>query len=71
MYTFISTKIAATPGTVYWTASFTLTPQDCEGPSTFTTPVHTFTVVAPASTEEPVVKQKQEEAVAIGSVLGR
>jgi hypothetical protein len=38
LYEFTSTKAAATPRTIYWTASFTETPNDCEGPSTFTTP---------------------------------
>jgi hypothetical protein len=46
-YRFTSTKAAAMPRTVYWTASFTFTPGDCESPSTFTTPVRTL-VVAPS-----------------------
>jgi hypothetical protein len=47
-YRFTSSKATATPRTIYWTASFTFTPGECEAPSTFTTPVHTL-IVAPAS----------------------
>lgn len=43
-YKFTSTKATATPRTIYWTASSTFTPDECESPSTFTTPVRTLTV---------------------------
>jgi hypothetical protein len=62
-YRFTSTKATATPRTVYWTASFTFTPEDCESPSTFTTPVHTL-VVAPNEAELAAAKRQQEEAAA-------
>ena len=55
-YTFVSTKATATPRTLYWAASFTRVPTDCTGPpETFTTPVHTLTVVAtqPEPTSRP------------------
>ncbi|MFI4992092.1 MAG: hypothetical protein ACHQCH_00555 [Solirubrobacterales bacterium] len=65
LYTFTSAKAAATPRTIYWAASFTFTPGDCEGPSTFTTPVRTLTVVSPPPTEaELAAKKKQEEEAA-------
>jgi hypothetical protein len=44
-YEFTSAKATATPRTIYWTASFTFTPEDCEVPSTFTTPMRTLVVV--------------------------
>jgi hypothetical protein len=47
-YTFTSTKATMMPGVIYWAASFTFTPGDCESPSTFTTPVRTLTVVSPS-----------------------
>jgi len=50
LYMFTSTKATATPRTIYWAASFTFTPQDCEGPSTFTTSARTLTVLSPSST---------------------
>ena len=62
-YRFTSTKATATPRTIYWTASFTLTPEDCERPYTFTTPVHTL-VVTPSEAELAAVKRQQEEAAA-------
>jgi hypothetical protein len=46
-YTFTSTKATATPGTVYWDASFSdATVPECAGesPTTFTTQVRTLTV---------------------------
>jgi hypothetical protein len=60
-YRFTSTKATAAPRTIYWTASFTFTPEDCEGPSTFTTPVRTL-VVAPSEAELAAAKRQQEEA---------
>jgi hypothetical protein len=70
---FTSTRATATPGTIYWTASFTFTPVDCESPSTFTTPVRTL-IVGPTAAElaadkagqeeEAVNKKAQEEAAA-------
>jgi hypothetical protein len=62
-YRFTSTKATATPRTVYWTASFTFTPEDCEGPSTFTTSLRTL-VVAPSEAELVAAKRQQEEAAA-------
>jgi hypothetical protein len=59
-YTFTSTKASATPRTIYWTASFTFTPQDCESPSTFTTPVRTL-IIAPSGAELAATKKRQEE----------
>jgi hypothetical protein len=60
---FTSAKAAAAPRTIYWTASFTLTPEDCESPSTFTTPVHTL-VVVPSEMELAAAKRLQEEEAA-------
>jgi hypothetical protein len=60
-YRFTSTKATATPRTIYWTASFTFTPTDCESPSTFTTPIHAL-VVAPSEAELAAAKRQQEEA---------
>ncbi|HTC73510.1 MAG TPA: hypothetical protein VK655_11525 [Solirubrobacteraceae bacterium] len=59
-YRFTSTKATATLRTIYWTASFTFTPGDCESPSTFTTPVHTL-IVAPTAAELAAAKARQEE----------
>jgi hypothetical protein len=72
-YTFTSTMTTATPRTIYWTASFTFTPEDCEGPSVFTTPVRTLTVVSSPTEAEPAeaevtATKKQEEAPSTGSV---
>jgi hypothetical protein len=63
LYRFTSTKATATPRTIYWTASFTFTPGDCEGPSTFTTPVRTL-VVAPSAAELAATQARQEEEAA-------
>jgi hypothetical protein len=62
-YKFTSTKASATPRTIYWTASFTFTPGECESPSTFTTPVRTL-VVAPTEAELAATKRHQEEEAA-------
>jgi hypothetical protein len=62
-YRFTSTKATAAPRTIYWTASFTFTPGDCESPSTFTTPVRTL-VVAQSEAELAAAKRQQEEAAA-------
>jgi hypothetical protein len=62
-YKFTSTKAAATPRTIYWDASYTFTPEDCESPSTFTTPVRTL-VVTPSEAELAAAKRQQEEAAA-------
>lgn len=67
LYTFTSTKVTATPRTVYWAASFTLTPKDCEGPTTFTTPTRTITVL-PSPTEGPATNKPEEEAAVTDSV---
>jgi len=69
-YTFTSTKATATPGTVYWDASFSdATIAECAGesPTTFTTKARTFTVVSPsppATETEAAAKRKQEEEAA-------
>lgn len=63
-YTFTSTKAAATPRTIYWTASFTRTLKDCEEPPvTFTLPARTLTVL-PTPAEEAATKKNQEEEAA-------
>jgi hypothetical protein len=68
LYAFTSTKATATSRTVYWAASFTVTPMYCdEGPRTFTTPARTITVVP--STEGPAKPPYEEaEEVVTGSV---
>jgi len=68
LYTFTSTKATATPGTIYWAASFTFTPEDCEKPTTFTTPAHTLTVISPPPTAaETAAKKKREEEAPAGT----
>ena len=62
-YRFTSTKATAAPRTIYWQASFTFTPEDCESPSTFTTPLRTFTVV-PTEAELAPAKTAQEAEAA-------
>jgi hypothetical protein len=62
-YKFTSTKATATPRTIYWTASFTLTPDECERPYTFTTSVRTL-VVLPSEAELAAANKQQEEAAA-------
>jgi hypothetical protein len=65
LYTFTSSKASAVTRTVYWSASITFTPDDCEAPVTFTTPARTLTIVLPASAEaEAAAKRKQEEEAA-------
>jgi len=59
-YRFTSTMATAAPRTIYWTASFTFTPYECESPSTFTTPVRTL-VVTPSEAELASAKKKSEE----------
>jgi hypothetical protein len=59
-YELTSTNATATPRTIYWTVSFTFTPDGCESPSTFTTPVRTL-VVAPTEAELSATKRQQEE----------
>ncbi|MGO9322363.1 MAG: hypothetical protein ACLQBY_16390 [Solirubrobacteraceae bacterium] len=64
-YSFTSTKAAATPRTVYWTASFTRVLRDCEGPPvTFTIPPRTLTVLPSPTEEEAAAKKQEEEAAA-------
>ena len=66
-YTFTSTKATATPGTVYWDASFsTATIAACEGltPTTYTTVARTLTVLPSPAEEAAAVKKKQEEEAA-------
>ncbi len=63
VYRFTSTKATATPRTIYWTVSFTFTPEDCESPSTFTTPMRAL-IVAPTEAELAASKRQQEEEVA-------
>ncbi len=71
LYTFPSTKAAATPRTIYWAASFTFTPDDCEGPSTFTTPVYTLTVLPPLPTEAEVAAKKAGDTATINLTLNK
>ena len=60
-YKWTSAKATTTPRTIYWTASLTFTPEDCESPTTFTTPVHTL-VVTPSEAELTAKRQQEEEA---------
>jgi hypothetical protein len=62
-YKLSSAKATATPRTIYWAASFTVTPLDCESPSTYTTPVRTL-IVVPSEAELAAAKKQQEEAAA-------
>jgi hypothetical protein len=62
-YRFTSAEATVTSRTIYWTASSTFTPDECESPSTFTTPVHTL-VVTTSEAELAAVKKHQEEEVA-------
>jgi hypothetical protein len=65
LYAFTSSKASAVARTVYWSASITFTPDDCEVPVTFMTPVRTLTIVSPSSAEaEAAAKKKQEEEAA-------
>ncbi len=66
VYSFTSPKAAAAPRTIYWAASFTLTPEGCEGPSTFLTPVQTLTVVSTPPTDD-ASNQAQTEATVTGA----
>ena len=55
-YSFTSTKASATPGTVYWDASFSNAGfKDCKGetPQTYTTQPRTLTVLAPPAPAVP------------------
>jgi hypothetical protein len=62
-FKFTSSKATATPRTIYWTASFTLTPPECTSPSTFTSSVQTL-IVAPSEAELAATKKRQEEEAA-------
>ncbi len=48
-YSFTSTRATSVARTIYWVASYTFVPEDCEHPVTFTTPVRTLSVVPPAT----------------------
>jgi hypothetical protein len=61
-YTFSSTKATATPRTIYWDTSFTVTPEDCEGPRTFTTHVRSLVVVSSPASEEQAAADGQHGA---------
>ena len=62
-YKWTSPKAAATPGTIFWAASFTFTPEGCKIPATFTTSVRTL-AVTPTETELTAkTRQKQEAEV--------
>jgi hypothetical protein len=61
LYSFTSSKATATAGTIYWAASFTLTPNGCESPSTFMTPARTLIIVSPPTTEREEASKKQRE----------
>lgn len=72
-YEFTSTKVTATPRTIYWRASFTLPAENCgEGaPAPFTTPVRTL-VVTPSEAELAAVRQAEAAAGTVtldGAVL--
>jgi hypothetical protein len=62
-FRFTSTKATTMPRTIYWTASLTFTPGECESPSTFTTPIRTLTV-APSEAELAATKKQGEEVAA-------
>jgi hypothetical protein len=54
IYTFASTKVTATPRTVYWAASFTHAPNGCTGPPvTYTTPARALIVLPATSAPTP------------------
>jgi hypothetical protein len=61
---FTSAKAAATPRTIYWTASFEATLENCKEPiSTFTTPVRTL-ILTPSEAELAAARKRQEEEAA-------
>jgi hypothetical protein len=62
-YEFTSTKATAAPRTIYWRASFTFTPEDCETPATFFTPVQTL-IVTQSEAERAAAKRQQEAEAA-------
>ncbi len=66
-YKFTSSNAATAPRTIYWTASFTFTPEDCEAPATFTTPVRELTI-APSEAGLAAAKKQQEEQAAKGKL---
>lgn len=70
-YRFTSTKATATPRTIYWTASFTFTPEHCESPSTFTTPVRTLTVLPSPSEEQATAKLVKIACTGTGTCAGK
>ena len=49
-YSFTSTRATSVARAIYWAASYTFAPEDCEHPVTFTTPVRTLSVVVPPAT---------------------
>lgn len=54
IYTFASTKVTATPRTVYWAASFTRALNGCTGPPvTYTTPARALIVLPATSAPTP------------------
>ena len=59
-YSFTSTRATSVARTIYWVASYTFAPEDCEHPVTFTTPVRALTVVVPP----PAPTTERESAVA-------
>ncbi len=61
LYKWTSSKATATPRTIYWTASLTFTPEDCESQTTFTTPVNTL-IVTPSEAELTAKRQQEEES---------
>jgi hypothetical protein len=68
-FTFTSSKAAATPRTIYWTASFTHVLNGCkEPPVTFTLPPRTLTVIPSPAEEAAATKKEEEEAAAAGYV---
>jgi hypothetical protein len=62
VFEFTSTKASAIPRTIYWRASFTFTPEDCEQPYTFTTPVRTLTITQSEAELTAAMRQQEEEA---------
>ena len=60
-YEYTSTKATVMPRTIYWRASITFTPEDCERPTTFTTPVQTLIVTRSGAELAAAHKQQEEE----------
>jgi hypothetical protein len=67
LYRFTAANATATPRTIYWTASFTMTPEGCESPLTLTTPVQTL-IVASTEAERVLAASKQKHVLGRGAM---